>query len=148
MINDSKETITKKKRFLRRYRKNKACIYRLEEKLFLLNERINKIKSPNFSSMPRGGTPPSMAELITDKTDLEARIERLKRKGLRFKNEILEEIDSLEDSKYCDILELFYIDCFTFEEIGDKLGYTERHVGRLHKQALELLANNNEPISQ
>ena len=76
----SRQDIELKKKFLKRYKKNLNCIARLEEKLNTLTDRIESTKSPNFSGMPRGSNPVDIADLISDKTDLENRIARLKKK--------------------------------------------------------------------
>lgn len=130
----------RKKRSLKRYRKNLACIRRLEEKLVILDERITAVKSPSLSGMPRGGTPVTLADLVSDKVDLENRIERLKAKGKKLKSEIYEEIDSLEDPRYCEVLEAHFIEGLTFESIAEEMGYTERHVYTLYSEAISLLA--------
>lgn len=130
----------RKKKSLKRYRKNLACIKRLEEKLVILDERITAVKSPSLSGMPRGGTPVILADLVSDKVDLEKRIERLKVKGKKLKSEIYEEIDSLEDPRYCEVLEAHFIEGLTFESIAEEMGYTERHVYTLYSEAISLLA--------
>ena len=130
----------RKKKSLKRYRKNLACIKRLEEKLVILDERITAVKSPSLSGMPRGGTPVTLADLVSDKVNLEKRIERLKVKGKKLKSEIYEEIDSLEDPRYCEVLEAHFIEGLTFESIAEEMGYTERHVYTLYSEAISLLA--------
>lgn len=144
MENQEIQEIERKKRSLKRYKKNLACIDRLEEKLTLLDERIKSVKSPNYSGMPRGGTPVSVEELISDKMELEERIRRLKVKSGKLKREILEEIDSLEDVRYCEILEAFFIECRSFEDIADYEGYTLRHVYRLYSEGVTALALNRQ----
>lgn len=138
------QEIEKKKRSLKRYKKNLACISRLEEKYILLDEKIKSIKSPNYSGMPRGGTPVTVAELLSDKIELEERIKRLQVKGKKLKSDILEEIDTICDSRYCEILEAFFIDGLTLEEIAENEGYTIRHVYRLYSEAVTFLALNRQ----
>ena len=138
------QEIEKKKRSLKRYKKNLACIRRLEEKLALLDVRIKSVKSPSLSGMPRGGVPVTMEDLIADKMELEERIKRLNRKKSSLKSQILEEIDSLEDPRYCEILEAFFIDCLSLDDIADKEGYTVRHVYRLYSEAVTQLALNRQ----
>lgn len=130
------QEIKKKKRSLKRYKINLACIGRLEEKLTLLDEKIKSVKSPNYSGMPRGGKPVSIEELLSDKLDLENRIKRLKDKGRKLKDQILEEIDSLEDPRYCEVLEAFFIDCKSITEIAEEMGYTDRYIYDLYKNAV------------
>lgn len=132
----SRQDIEQKKKFLKRYKKNKNCITRLEEKLNTLTDRIESTKSPNFSGMPRGNNPVDIADLISDKSDLENRIARLKKKGQIFKTEILEAIDSLDDSRYCEVLEGFCIDCKTIDEIAEDIGYSSRWTYDLYSEAI------------
>ena len=70
MENQEIQEIESKKRFLKRYRKNYNCIVRLEEKLALLDVKLNSVRSPNLSGMPRGGVPVTAADLVADKIDL------------------------------------------------------------------------------
>lgn len=136
MENQDIQEIKKKKRSLKRYKINLACIGRLEEKLTLLDERIKSVKSPNYSGMPRGGTPVTVEELLSDKLDLEKRIKRLKDKGKKLKDQILEEIDSLEDPRYCEVLEAYFIECKTINKIAEDMGYTEVHIYNLYREAV------------
>lgn len=136
------QEIERKKRSLKRYKKNLACIARLEEKLTLLDDRIKSVKSPNFSGMPRGGTPITIDELLSDKLELEDRIKRLRNKSKTLKCEILEEIDSLDDPRHSGVLEGFFIDCLSFDEIAENEGYGIRHVYRLYSEAVTKLALN------
>ena len=134
-----KEKIEEKKNWLRRYRKNRACLGRLEEKLKTLEERMKSAKSPNYSGMPRGGKPVTIDELMSDKLELEQRIERMKAKGYNIKAEILCEIDSLDEVRYAEILELFFVGCMTFEEIAADMGYSVRRVIELYSEAIKKL---------
>lgn len=134
------ELIEKKKRSLKRYKKNLACIERLEAKLDQVETRMTSVRSPRWSDMPRGGTPVTMEDLVTDKIELEERIDRLKRKSKKLRSETLEEIDRVEDTRYADILEGFFIDCKTLEEIAKETGYTDRHVYRLYSEGVTFLA--------
>ena len=139
MENNDIQEIAKKKRYLKRYRKNKACVNRLEEKLYLLEERITTVRTSSLSGMPRGGVVVTIDDLISDKEDLEDRIKRLKRKGKAIRSEILEEIDSLDDPRYCEILEAYFIDGLSMERIADNIAYTPRHVYRLYEKAVSML---------
>lgn len=133
------EALKKKKRSLKRYLKNIACIERLEKKLVLLDDRITSLRSPSLSGMPRGGVPVTIDDLLSDKLDLEDRIKRLKTKSRDLKIAVCEEIDSLEDPRYCEILEAHFIDGLSFEDIAEDMGYTERNVIKLYSEAITLL---------
>ena len=141
MDDQSKQEIEKHtKRSLRRYRKSIECVERLEKKLKILDERITTIKSPSLSGMPRGGVPVTIDDLLSDKMDLEDRIKRLKAKSRDLKNAVCKEIDSLEDPRYCEILEAYFIDGLSFGDIAEELGYTERRVIALYSEAIRILS--------
>lgn len=136
------QEVKNKKRSLKRYRNTLACIDRLDNKLENLDERIKSVKSPNYSGMPRGGTPVTIEELIADKIDLEKRIERLKSKSRKLKDQILEEIDALDDYRHSEILEAYFIERKTMGEIAKDMGYTERRIYDLYKTAVQKLTFN------
>ena len=136
MENQKVREIENKKNSLKRYRKNLACLARLEEKLKVLDERIKSVRSPNYSGMPRGSTPITTEDLLADKEELETRVKRLRSRSRKLKLEILAEIDTLEDDRYCEILEAHFIDGYTLEKVADIMGYTERHIYSLYKKAL------------
>lgn len=129
-----------KKQSFKRYKKAVGCIKRLEEKLAAMEEKIKSIKSTNYSGMPRGGEPVSLAELLSDKIELENRIDRLAAKNKKLKDSIASEIDTLDDPRYCRILEAYFIDCRTIEDIAAREGYSPRHVYRLYTEAITLLS--------
>lgn len=131
--------LIRKKRYMKRYKKNNTLINRLENKLADLDARMYKIKPPNYSDMPRGGTPVTMEDLMSEKLETEERINRLCVKGKKLRSETLEKIDTLEDSRYAEILELFFINSMGFDAIAEKTGYTVRHVIRLYTEGIEQL---------
>ena len=94
--------------------------------------------------MPRGGVPVTMDDLLSDKTDLENRIKRLKEKSKKLKSEILEEIDSLDEPRYIAVLEGFFIDCLSMEDIAENEGYTVRHIYSLYHDAIRALTLNKQ----
>lgn len=131
------QEIESKKRYLKRYRKNRALISRLKMKIKNLDDRIRSIRSPGFSDMPRGGTPITKEDLTAEKVDIERRIERLEAKGKIIKEEIVDIIDELEDPRYAEILESFLVDCKDFGDIAEDTGYSTRHIERLYGDAIK-----------
>lgn len=143
MENQNSQEIKNKKRSLKRFRNNRKCIGRLEDKISLLDSRIKSVSSPNYSGMPRGGTPVTKEDLVAEKMELENRIKRLKDKGKKIKAQILEEIDSLDDVRYCEVLEAYFIECKTIEEIAEDMGYTDRYIYDLYSDAIDELVFND-----
>lgn len=144
MTDQAIRDIERKKQWLKRYRKNLACVRRLENKLITLEEKLKSVRSANYSGMPRGGTPITIDDLLSDKMELEERIKRIKAKQKSLKSEILAEIDSLDDARYCAVLESYFIDCKSLDDIADDEGYTTRHVYRLYSEAVTVLALNRQ----
>lgn len=138
------ELIEYKKKYLKRYKKNLSLINRLKLKLEFLNERIGSAKVPTLSDVPRGGVPITDADLISDRIELEERISRLEIKSNRLKQETLEVIDELDDPRYAEILESFFVDCKEFDQIAKECHYTVRHVIRLYHEGIERCKIENE----
>ena len=125
-----------KKRYLKRYRKNRALINRLKNKVENLDDRIKGLRSPTLSDMPRGGTPITKEDIIAEKDEIIRRIKRLEVKGRVYKSEILDKIDELEDPRYAEVLESYFVDCKSLEIIADENGYTMRHIIRLYSKGI------------
>ena len=132
--------IESKKRYLKRYRKNRALIIRLKNKIEVLDERIKGLRSPSFSDMPRGGTPITKEDLIAEKDDIERRIKRLEAKGKPIKREIEDIIDELDDTRYAEVLEAFLIECKSLSEIAEDTNYSTRHVERIYREAINAVS--------
>ena len=130
--------LDEKRKFLLRYKNNNKMIIRLYSKIQKIDDRMKSIKSPSLSN-ERSGKSYDITELIANKMELEKRISRLQEKQAQIKQEILTVIDTLDNPIYADVLEDYYVNLETFENIAIKLDYTERHIMRLHKQALERL---------
>lgn len=132
--------LEQKKRYLKKYKKNLALIRRLKNKVELLDARITSLGSPTLSDMPRGGVPVTKEDLLADKMELLERIKRLEARGKRLKSDILEKIDELDDIRYAEIAESFFIECMDFSEIASCMGYTERHVKELYREAVNSIS--------
>lgn len=141
--NEKNPDVERKKRFLKRYRKNQSCIEQLRERIKDLDDRIKTVRSPNYSGMPRGGTPVTSVDLLAEKDELERRLKNRLEKSDNYKREIHDEIDTLDDPTQVDILEKYFIDCMEFEDIADELGYNMRHVTRLYARAIYTMVNND-----
>ena len=127
------------KNFLKRYRKNKLLIDRLESKLARLDDRLYNVKCATLNKIGTSSQLVTLDELISDKDDLQKRINKLLIKSRKYKREIEEQIDLLDDVRYAEILEMFFIELKGFEIIADELGYTIRHVIRLYSEAINEL---------
>ena len=95
------------------------------------------MRSPNYSGIPRGGTPVTIEELLSDKADLEKRIERLKDKGNEYRREIQEAIDNINSDKHAEVLESWFIGNMSADDIGESMGYSSRYIFMLYSKALK-----------
>lgn len=128
-----------KKKWLKRRRRNRRLIDRLEDKLLSIDEKIFATRSPNYSGEPRGGQGITLDELLSDKIETEQRINRLVEKDKRIKREILEAVDTLDDIRHLDVMEKYLVDCEDFADIAEDTGYTVRHVMRLYREGLKMI---------
>lgn len=112
----------------------------LRKRLVSLSSRIESLKSPGISDMPRGGEHKSKEDLIAEKVDIERRISKLEAKGSRLRTETLDLIDSLDNFHEAEVLERYLIDCEDFGVIADDMNFSERHVVRLYTSAVGKIA--------
>lgn len=133
------EIIENKKHWFRRYNRLLQVEEQLVNKLSELDQRIQGIRSPNYSGMPRGGKPVTIADLIVDKEDLETRIKKIHTKVIRCKDDILDVIDSLDNPTHTYILEAHFISLESMEDISKSLGDTTAYVYQLYSKAIDLV---------
>ncbi|WP_279159610.1 hypothetical protein [Thomasclavelia cocleata] len=134
------EDFKEKKHFLMRYRKNIAKINRLKTLIYILDEEIKSVKSVKYDSSSRGGEPSE--NKVNKKIDYEIRLSNIKKITDQYKREIIECIDNLEDIRFIDVLEKYFIDCYDMEEISIELNYSLRYTRYLYSQAIEHITLN------
>lgn len=117
------------------------------ESLKLLSEQV-------FTQLARVNKPFTDIKIQTSLTnrqeELRIKLVELNLKIEAKKIEIIERLAMAEDiisalpkKEYQDVLRLYYCTRqkdglpMTFEKVGDRLGYSERHIKRLHAEALE-----------
>lgn len=98
-------------------------------------------KIPSYGGMPKSSSVGSTVERVGIRiADLVNKIDKLKHTltdaATKLERMIIAEINSV---KLQTILILRYIDGMTFGEIGRAMGYSEKHVRRLHKIFLNRL---------
>lgn len=131
--------IENKKHWFRKYNRLLQIEERLVNRLKELDLQIQSKRSSNYFSIPRGGTPVTIVELLADKESLENRIKRIHLKVIKCKLEILDVIESIENPTHAYILEAHFIQLKSIEEIAQTLNYTTRYVYRLYSNAINLV---------
>jgi DNA-directed RNA polymerase specialized sigma subunit len=132
-----KEEVRQNKKFLSRYRRYMQRVEKLENKLFQIDCDLQGLKTKNITDMPRGGQPLTTDDLLAKKEELEHRINNLVLKSKKIKFEIFDCIDSLEDDRFAEVLECYFIDRMSLEDIADRKSYSLRHVGYLYAKGIE-----------
>lgn len=106
------------------------------EQLMRLRARLEP-GAARLTGMPGGGKALDWTELSAAAMELESEIAGEIRQLTDMRRERLETIESVEDGTLRTLLELRYISCLTFREIGEKMHYDPNWAFRLHYRALE-----------
>lgn len=89
--------------------------------------------------MPRGGTPVTKDDLLIRKEETEARIQNLVDISNRVRLEVLECIDTIDEDRFVEVLEDYFLNCQTLEDIAEKRSYSVKYVGFLYGKGLEMV---------
>lgn len=128
------------KEFLNRHYEISQSIDAKLEQIEELKSLAQKITVGPFSeSHGSGGYTDRVGRTTARIIDLENEINREIDRLIDVKTEIWELIYTLPDSTERVILERHYLLHEGWERIADKLGYSSRHITRLHNRALERL---------
>lgn len=130
----------RKKKLLKKYKKNRACVLRLKDKLESIESRLESIKTTNYSDMPKGGVAKTIDDLVSEKMYLEKRIAKLEQKGEELKELTYDIIDTINDPHLVELMELKFIKCLEDYDIEDILNISNRQLIRRYKKALNLVS--------
>lgn len=129
----------RKKEYLRRYRKAEEELERLDVELRELR-RITALKPMSYDGMPHGsGGAGDLSDFAVKADRLRKKIIKAGYQRIRVFKEIRDRIEALPDEKQKSVLIYRYIKGMGWEEIAVKMGYTYRHITRLHGEALSEL---------
>ncbi len=104
-----------------------------------LAERVTQRLPAPGESRPTGGYSDRVGNYSVRIADLELRIDREIDDLIELKEKILAMISSLDNNAERMITERRYIMLESMETIAEKLGYSVRHITRLHRSALQHL---------
>lgn len=126
------------KRFLLGYRKIMDKIERLEEKLKVLTDRY-ELKAQTYSDEPKGGRPATLEDMVIQKERLESRIAAYYSKSRAIRDKFEKAAEKMDNQTEARILDYYFFEGMTLEQIADELGYTVRHVSRLYHHGLSVI---------
>ena len=125
------------KEYLRQIRLFDICIRQKEAELAAMRSEIESMSAAVTGERVQTSAKDKMSEKVSHIVDLEAKIIQDKEKFLRMKDRIINEIQSLDNSVYVDILYKRYVEYKQLEEIAVEMNYSYRQVLRLHGFALQ-----------
>lgn len=123
------------KEYLRMVRDIDRRIDETLERLQRMRARLEAGRSSNISGMPRGG---AVDWTVTaDRViELEQRYNEKIREMCRLKQAAQDAIDLVEEARLREVLELYYLDGYTWEQVAETMHLDLRWVYRLHGRAL------------
>lgn len=125
------------KEFLRQARSVDRRVDAAQERVERLRARLEAGRMSRLTGMPRGGVQ-DWTETADRLIELERVVNARIRDMCRLKRLAIEAIDSADFARsvHRDVLELYYIDGYSWEEVAKALHYDKSWVLRLHGQAL------------
>ena len=116
-----------------------------ENQLKELESRIMQAGGANYGHDRVRSTPKHdrLADDIIRMIDLKDRISTERAEYFEKKQEIVNQIYLLEDSRYIDILVKRYVEFKRWEDIADEMHYSMDRVFQLHREALQLITVPN-----
>ena len=123
------------KEFLRRARDVDRRVDEAQERVDRLRARLEAGRLSRVTGMPRGGGA-DWTETADRLIELERVVNARTREWVRWKLAAIDAIRSVEEPRLSEVLELYYIDGLTWEQVAQRMGLDQRWVYRLHGRAL------------
>lgn len=124
------------KEFLRRARSVDRRVDEAQERVERLRARLESGRMSSVTGMPRGGSSDWTA--TADRLiELEQAVNERTREMVRWKLAAIDAIRSVEEPRLAEVLKLYYIDGFTWEQVAQRMALDLRWVYRLHGRALK-----------
>ena len=123
------------KEFLRRARSVDRRVDEAQERVERLRAKLESGRMSSLTGMPRGGSS-DWTQTADKLIELEQAVNRRTRELVRWKLAAIDAIRAVEEPRLAEVLELYYIDGFTWEQVAERMGYEVRTVYRLHGAAL------------
>ena len=123
------------KEFLRQARSVDRRVDEATERVDRLRARLEAGRMSSVTGMPRGGVK-DWTETADRLIELEQRVNAQVREMVRWKLAAFDAIDAVEEARLREVLELYYIDGFTWEQVAQRMELDPRWVFRLHGKAL------------
>lgn len=126
------------KEFLRRARAVDRRVDEAQERVERLRARLEDGRMSAVTGMPRGGSS-DWTQTADRLIELEQAVNERTRELVRWKLAAIDAIRAVEEPRLAEVLELYYIDGFTWEQVAQRMGLDLRWVYRLHGRALTMV---------
>jgi len=123
------------KEFLRRVRSVDRRVDEAQERVKRLRARLEAGRMSSVTGMPRGGGS-DWTETADRLIELEQVVNQRTRELVRWKLAAIDAIRGVEEPREAEVLELYYIDALTWEQVAQRMALDLRWVYRLHGRAL------------
>ena len=123
------------KEFLRKAREVDRRVDQAQERVERIRARLESGRLNRLTGMPRGGSG-DWTQTADRLIELEQRVNEQTRELVRWNLAAMDAIEQVEEMRLREVLELYYIDCFTWGMVAERMGMSDRHVKRLHGIAL------------
>ena len=124
------------KEFLRRARAVDRRVDEATERAERVRARLEAGRMSVITGLPRGGGA-DWTETADRLIELERVVNARTRELVRWKLAAIDAIRAIEEPRLAEVLELYYIDGFTWEQVAERMGLDLRWVYRLHGRALQ-----------
>ena len=123
------------KEFLRRARSIDRRVDEATERVERIRAKLEAGRMSSLTGMPRGGGA-DWTETADRLIELERVVNQRTRELVRWKLAALEAIRAVSDPRWAEVLELYYIDGYTWEKIAEIVCKDVRTVHRWHGEGL------------
>ena len=136
-------TTREKKEILLKYRSTVREIEWLEREIQQWRSNAERMTASYHAAPASGGSNRRSIEEAVEQIDkLIRRFMDYQSDLIRTRGMIENAIESLRDPVLQEVLQMRYLDGLSFHQIAGKLGYSDRHLVRLHRAALEKMSLN------
>ena len=125
------------KEYLKSIRTLDMAIKVKEEELYRLKLNIASLSPQTTGERVMNSSTSDMMSTVDKIVDMQAVINAEIDRLVDLKEEARTKINQLKDTRYVSLLTDYYINCKTWEQVADDMGYDKRWVYRLHGRALQ-----------
>lgn len=126
------------KEYLKSIRTLDMAIKVKEEELYRLKLNIASLSPQTTGERVMNSSTSDMMSTVDKIVDMQAVINAEIDRLVNLKEEARSKINQLKDTRYVSLLTDYYINCKTWEQVADDMGYDLRYIYKLHGRALQV----------